>query len=111
MSWAVGYDTNWARDIGYDVPAYCDHPRCLAEIDRGLAHVCGGKPLGGDKGCGLYFCSSHLKGPYDLCARCRNGKPPFQPKPDHPDWIAHKETHPSWAEWRKQRGRKAVKRG
>jgi hypothetical protein len=46
MSWAIGYDGRWKRDIGYGVPAYCDHPGCNEEIDRGLAHVCGGEPYG-----------------------------------------------------------------
>lgn len=40
MSWAVGYDTNWHRDIGYGVPAECDHPECTERIDRGLGYVC-----------------------------------------------------------------------
>ncbi len=45
MSWAVGFDETWQRDIGYGVPAYCDHPGCMAEIDRGLSYVCGGEPV------------------------------------------------------------------
>ena len=28
MSWAVGYDSKWQRDIGYGVPSICDHPKC-----------------------------------------------------------------------------------
>ena len=36
MSWSIGYDDNWDRDIGYGVPAYCDHPGCNEEIDRGF---------------------------------------------------------------------------
>lgn len=39
MGWSVGFDENWQRDIGYGVPAYCDHPQCKAEIDRGLDYV------------------------------------------------------------------------
>lgn len=42
MGWSIGFDSNWNRDIGYGVPAFCDHPGCTAEIDRGLAYVCGG---------------------------------------------------------------------
>lgn len=106
MGWSIGYDDNWQRDIGYGVPAYCDHPKCSAEIDRGLSYVCGGEPYGGEKGCGLYFCDEHLSGGWgdvvSRCSRCRNHKPPFQPKPDHPRWIRHKLTHESWAEWRAQ---------
>lgn len=104
MSWAVGFDTTWNRDIGYGVPAWCDHPKCHRKIDRGLAHVCGGEPYGGDKGCGLYFCSRHLyyrrpEGPF--CFRCSNYKPPYRRiKPDHPEWIRWKLTDESWAGWR-----------
>lgn len=100
MSWSIGFDSNWQRDIGYGVPAYCDHPRCTAEIDRGLSYVCGGEAYGGDKGCGLYFCEAHLAGSSQRCSRCRNRKPPFAAKPDHPDWTQHKLTDDSWAGWR-----------
>lgn len=100
MGWAVGYDNHWQRDIGYGVPAWCDHPKCNNEIDRGLAHVCGGEPYGGNRGCGLYFCGDHLFG-RSLCPRCLASKPPYKhPKPEHPEWIHHKATDPSWAEWR-----------
>lgn len=100
MSWAVGFDGRWSRDIGYGVPAYCDHPECPSEIDRGLSYVCGAEPYGGEKGCGLYFCSSHQYGGEQLCVRCQTGREPFTPTPDHPDWIRHKLTHESWQEWR-----------
>jgi len=99
MSWAIGFDSHWDRDIGYGVPAWCDHPRCLAKIDRGLSYVCGGEPYGGEKGCGLYFCYKHLSAG-SQCARCRNRKPPFVAKIDHFEWMQHKLTDESWAEWR-----------
>ena len=71
MGWSVGYDSKWERDIGYGVPAICDHPGCNKEIDRGLGYVCGGEPYGGEHGCGLFFCGEHLlmtkKG--QLCGR------------------------------------------
>ena len=102
MGWSIGFDSNWNRDIGYGVPAHCDNPRCNAEIHRGLSYVCGGEPYGGDVGCGLYFCGNHLfytsRGP--LCTRCRDRRSAYEPKPDHPDWIKHKATDESWAEWR-----------
>lgn len=110
MSWAVGYDSNWKRDIGYGVPAYCDHPGCLKEIDRGLSHVCGGQPYGGERGCGLYFCSDHLRLPASniasqLCDRCYPRiKKPFAPTADHPTWTQHKITDPSWKQWRIENG-------
>ena len=73
MGWSLDFDTNWCRDIGYGVPAYCDYPDCGDEINRGLSFVCGGEPHGGERGCGLYFCSKHLhlyvKLP-QLCERC-----------------------------------------
>lgn len=110
MGWSIGYDSTWGRDIGYGVPAYCDHPGCTAEIDRGLAYVCAcEQPYGGDDGCGLYFCGTHLRGGY--CERCYewldgdlepldDGPPPFDPKPDHPTWLRHKLRDASWARWR-----------
>ncbi len=101
MSWSIGYDDYWKRDIGYGVPAFCDHPACSEEIDRGLAFVCGGEPYGGDEGCGLYFCGKHQKlALMQMCYRCANGQRPFNAKPDHPRWINHKLTDESWKEWR-----------
>lgn len=108
MGWSIGWDNKWNRDIGYGVPAYCDHPECNEEIHRGLSYVCGGQPYGGERGCGLYFCSKHLhlhaRLP-QLCERCspraRNPEP-FNPKPDHPTWVQWKLTDESWEEWRKE---------
>ncbi|WP_041493237.1 hypothetical protein [Burkholderia lata] len=106
MGWSIGYDDNWKRDIGYDVPATCDHPECNAKIDRGLAHVCAHEePYGGEEGCGLYFCHAHLSGT-GMCERCATKiddgpyVAPFEAKPDHPDWIRWKLTDPSWRQWR-----------
>lgn len=117
MGWAVGYDDNWKRDIGYGIIAYCDHPDCNAEIDRGLAYVCAdSEPRGGD-GCGLYFCDKHrghaiISEPTeegdeefilnDCCERCSNGLDSFPPKPEHPFWIRFKLLDPSWAKWREE---------
>jgi hypothetical protein len=105
MSWSVGYDHNQGRDIGYGVPSWCDHPGCMSVIDRGLSYVCGGEPYGGERGCGLYFCSAHRGLKY--CRTCENplvrrGRlpaPTYQ-SVDHPDWIHHKFTDESWGEWR-----------
>lgn len=99
MSWSIGFDDHWQRDIGYGVPAFCDYPSCEREIDRGLSYVCGGEPYGGEDGCGLYFCGEHGGG--SLCGRCIANQDPFVPKPDHPEWIAHKSTDPSWETWRR----------
>lgn len=137
MGWEIGYEPERDRDIGYGVPAECDHPDCHAKIDRGLAYVCGGEPYGGEIGCGLFFCEAHLlhgepidpdasEDGYDegdaeawahrlddqlghqFCERCIAGKPPFEPKPDVAEWVQHKETDPSWAGWRAERDAKAT---
>ena len=106
MGWSLGYDSHWNRDIGYGVPAYCDFPKCGAEINRGLSYVCGGEPYGGEKGCGLYFCEKHLhyNGKFQqVCSRCHpRHRKPFSPTPDHPLWINHKRTDESWEQWRKE---------
>lgn len=108
MSWSIGYDSKWKRDIGYGVPATCDHPGCGRRIDRGLSYVCGGEPYGGEYGCGLHFCEEHLRFAGDkrdnkpLCSRCYGGRQPFDPTPDAPDWMRWKLRHHSWAQWRKE---------
>ena len=103
MGWAVGYDPNWRRDVGYGVPAICDHPGCGTAIDRGLGYVCGGRPYGGEEGCGLFFCDEHLlvggKG-FQQCDRCLDGEPPFDPTPDTREWLDWKLTDESWEVWR-----------
>ena len=101
MGWSVGYDSNWNRDIGYGVPATCDHPGCGEEINRGLAYVCGNQqPYGGEDGCGLFFCGKHGGG--SLCERCegKRKKSAFEPTPDVPEWIEWKLTDESWKRWR-----------
>lgn len=85
-----GYDSTWKRDIGYGVPAMCDHPGCGKRINRGLGYVCANDvPYGGD-GCGLFFCDEH-KYPSDtkdgrFCQRCCEGGDPFTPTPDVLKW-------------------------
>ncbi len=110
MGWSLGYDDEWGRWIGYGVPAYCDYPGCNKEIDRGLSYVCGNDPYGGEFGCGLYFCGEHGGfGKHHLCERCEEGKEPFEPKKEHPDWIKHLLTDKSWKQWRKE-NKEEVKR-
>jgi hypothetical protein len=103
MGWAVGYDSTWHRDIGYGVPAVCDHPGCSEEIDRGISHVCGGEPYGGSEGCGLYFCGKHLVSPRHQCSQCAEGRLfTFAAKPDSKEWMRHKLTDESWSRWREE---------
>lgn len=102
MGWQIGFDENWQRDIGYGVPAICDHPGCTVEIDRGLGFVCcDQQPYGGEDGCGLYFCSDHraLDG---RCQRCIVSADPFEPKPDAIRWVRFKLEDASWAQWRQE---------
>lgn len=100
MGWSIGYDENWKRDIGYGVPATCDHPGCGAEINRGLGYVCAEeRPYGGENGCGLYFCVKHSN-VMGQCERCAIENDPFEPTPDRQDWIDWKLTDESWQEWR-----------
>ena len=97
MGWAVGFDPNWRRDVGYAVPAICDYPGCGEEINRGLGYVCcNQEPYGGEDGCGLYFCGEHPQ----QCERCQAGGPPFDPTPDTAQWLLWKLADESWAEWR-----------
>ncbi|MFG3488539.1 hypothetical protein [Streptomyces sp. NPDC047972] len=62
-------------DAGYGIDTTCEEPGCDADIDRGLAHLCGKHPGGDEHGCGGYYCAKHLyMGPSgetgDLCRRC-----------------------------------------
>jgi len=103
MGWSIGYDSTWRRDIGYGVPATCDHPGCGESIDRGLGYVCAHQtPYGGEHGCGLFFCGKHANGRHQ-CERCAAGQDPynpFEPTPDIPEWVEWKLTHESWQRWR-----------
>lgn len=98
MGWSIGYDSKWKRDIGYGVPAYCDHPGCLAEIDRGLSYVCADKHPYGGEGCGRYYCADH-RGCLDDEGGCPHDlRAPVSP--EHPDWLRHVLTDESWQQWR-----------
>jgi hypothetical protein len=112
MSWAVGYNSHWQRDIGYGVPSFCDQPVCYEEINRGLSYICGGL-YWDEHGCGLVFCPKHHfyvevdEDSFSVCERCRDGKLPFTPSLDTEEWIEHKLTDPSWKEWRIAEGLEA----
>lgn len=118
MGWSIGHDSRWGkfgRDIGYGVPATCDHPGCGKEIDRGLSYVCGSEPYGGEHGCGLFFCGEHLTHEErgedfpQLCERCAsNSFEPFEATPDVAEWIDWKLTDESWAQWREKNAEEVV---
>jgi len=104
MGWSIGFDAKWDRDIGYGVPCTCDQPGCDKKIDRGLSYVCGADAYGGDKGCGLFFCDTHLYLGFgsdpQMCKRCCADAAPYEPKPDIAEWIDWKLTDDSWEQWR-----------
>jgi hypothetical protein len=100
MGWAVCYDHDRKRDVGYGIPCRCEHPECNRRIDRGLAHACGGEHGGGERGCGLYFCGHHLMADGHVCERCAKRRKPFAEKPDMKTWMQHKLRDPSWQQWR-----------
>ncbi|MDC3312711.1 SEC-C metal-binding domain-containing protein [Flavobacteriaceae bacterium] len=115
MGWGYGFDDNWKRDVGYGVPAYCDHPECERVIHRGLNYVCGGDMFGGEHGCGLYFCDEHRPvyleiddDVFMVCENCADNKDPHEPSAEHPDWMRHKLKEPSWAQWRLENESEAV---
>jgi hypothetical protein len=113
MSWSIGYDETWKRDVGYGVPAICDEPGCSAGIDRGLSYVCGGEPYGGEHGCGLFFCNAHLLMfsalPVQACRRCVAAQLPYQAKADTHEWLRFKLTDESWSEWRSENAADAAR--
>ncbi|DAB40272.1 MAG TPA: hypothetical protein CFH81_08745 [Sulfurovum sp. UBA12169] len=115
MSWAVGFDEHWGRDVGYGVPAICDHPDCKKKIDRGLSYVCGGDPYGGEHGCGLFFCEEHFHivatsdSSKFVCERCAKNEQPFFPKHDTKEWIKWKLEDLSWKKWRDENPEKVEK--
>lgn len=107
---------------GYGVPAYCEHPDCNEEIDRGISFACGGEPFS-EMGCDRYFCSKHTQMECfkkdgtdekcdheedchcecaEVCERCAKGESPFPYKPEHPTWVKHLLKDKSWAQWRKK---------
>ena len=119
MSWAVGFDSRWNRDIGYGVPAICDHPECKKEIDRGLSYVCGNDMYGGEHGCGLHFCEKHRSNyvyldeegndSIPVCERCADPDGSwFEAKPDTKEWIDWKLTDESWGPWREENPEKVA---
>jgi len=79
MGWGCCGTDDLGREIGYSIPASCDHPGCDTTIHRGLAYCCGGMHGGQGHhdekldvwlGCGGYFCYDHLSASGNLCPSC-----------------------------------------
>lgn len=64
MGWASCGTDELGRPIGYAHEGTCDHEACAREIDRGLAHACGGmhgeEGAYGGEACSGYFCELHI---------------------------------------------------
>lgn len=59
MSWSSCGKDSKGRKIGYAHIATCDHPGCIAIIDRGLSYACGGMHGDDEVSCEGYFCAVH----------------------------------------------------
>lgn len=62
MGYSVYYSDKNTRFQGYAMHAYCDHPGCKNEIDRGMGYVCCGNQ-DHPNSCGGFYCAEHA----DLC--------------------------------------------
>jgi hypothetical protein len=75
-------------EAGYAVDTECEQDGCEAQIDRGLAHLCGAEPGGDEYGCGGYFCGHHLYGgvgpAQGLCRPCSDRYEAEHPDPGEP---------------------------
>lgn len=58
MGYSVYFSEKNQRWQGYGVSAYCDHPDCKNEIDRGMGYVCCGNQ-DHTNSCGGFYCSEH----------------------------------------------------
>jgi hypothetical protein len=99
MGWAGPFQLADGRMGGYAVRASCDREDCEAEVDRGLAYVCGEMHDGDENSCGGYFCPDHLfMGiglPNQMCEACAD-----RYEREHPD-----EIEAALLEWAARHGR------
>jgi len=80
MGWGYCGKDSKGRDIGYTIPATCDHPGCNEKIDRGLSYVCGRMHGDDEYSCEKYFCEKHRSNYlitdqdeiYQVCSTCRD---------------------------------------
>lgn len=91
MGWELGYDNRHERWVGYGVPAFCDHPGCNAEIDRGLGFKCEEEGCG----CSKFYCERHRM----EVESHTHVRPVWC---EHPKWVEHLLTDSSWEKWRRE---------
>lgn len=62
MGWGhCGTNPDTGEEMGYAIQGVCRAEGCDKAIDHGLSYVCGGEHEGGERGCGYYFCTAHLR--------------------------------------------------
>lgn len=134
MSWAIGFNKEQDRDVGYSVIAICDHPGCTAEITRGIGYVCC-ENINHRVSCGAFLCEEHRENyvygdevedldPEDLEAlnidvddpevqeaiedgeivACKHEH--IEDKKEHAGWLDHCLTDATWETWRQENPKK-----
>lgn len=132
MGYSLYFSDKNNRFQGYNMHAYCDHPGCKNEIDRGMGYVCCGNQ-DHENSCGGFYCSEHS----ELCTLITEDEfegleddevqeqlehygltempvfdedgyfyhcqhQPIEKDKEHPDWLQHVLTDETWQEWREK---------
>jgi hypothetical protein len=90
-SYIISGGVHDGEEGGYAHDTVCDRPGCGADIDRGLAYLCGDSPGGGEDACGGYFCEADLTsvpgGQHGRCIPCADAIEAASPcaQADHPN--------------------------
>lgn len=106
MGWSIGEQKHLGslRFVGYSVPAYCDQEGCNNRITRGVDNQC--------DDCKSFFCydclSRHAPVKLEIdedwkdeFVNADNGcRHTVVEKPEHPIFLEHVLTTPSWELWR-----------
>lgn len=127
MGYSVYFSDKNNRWQGYGVPAYCDHPGCKNEIDRGMGYVCCDNQ-DHTASCGGFYCEEHkylliyqddlenmsdeelkqlgidsreeqARDEDDGIICCAHKPIEFK---ELPSWLKHVLTDDSWEEWRNE---------
>lgn len=128
MGYGLYFSDKNNRFQGYNMHAYCDHPGCKNEIDRGMGYACCDNPEH-TASCGGFYCEEHkhqlvyqdeLEDMSDEDLKrlgidsreeqahdeddgiiCCTHKPIEKDK-EHPTWLKHVLTDETWQEWREK---------